>query len=172
MYISWSSPFQKSSLASRRGEEMGCEIVFTRQQCGLPRWLSGKESACNAGDTGSIPGSRRSPGEGNGNPLRYSCLEKPTDRVVWRATVHGVAKSQPGLSSQTTITTHHLQRQRGRGAAGEQALHGWLHSAYTVIPSFLTSYPSLNQASKHWNLSISSGLHFITKVPVSCKNTC
>jgi len=44
---------------------------------GLPRWLSGKESACNAGDPGSIPRLGRSPGEGNGNPLQYSCLENP-----------------------------------------------------------------------------------------------
>ena len=54
-----------------------------------------KESACNAGDTGdagSIPGSARSPGGGNGNPLQYSCLGNPMDRGPWRATVHGVAK--------------------------------------------------------------------------------
>ena len=53
-----------------------------------------KASACNAGDLGSIPGSGRSPGEGNGNPLQYSCLENPTDGGAWRAAVHGVAKSQ------------------------------------------------------------------------------
>ena len=52
----------------------------------------GKESACNAGDLGSIPGSGRSPGEGNGNPLQYSCLENPMDKGAWRATVHGVAR--------------------------------------------------------------------------------
>ena len=50
---------------------------------GLPRWLSSKESACTAGDVGLIPGSGRSPGEGNGNPLQYSCLENPMDRGVW-----------------------------------------------------------------------------------------
>ena len=50
-------------------------------------------SASNAGDPGSIPGSGRSPGEGNGNPLQYSCLKNPMDRGAWRATVHGVAKS-------------------------------------------------------------------------------
>ena len=61
---------------------------------GLPRWLSGKESLCNAGELGSIPGSVRSPGEGNGNPLQYSCLENPMDRGAWQATVHGVSKSQ------------------------------------------------------------------------------
>ena len=52
-----------------------------------------KESACNAGDLGLIPGSGRFPGEGNGNPLQYSCLENPMDRGVWQATVHGVTKS-------------------------------------------------------------------------------
>ena len=55
-------------------------------------------SACNAGDLGSIPGPERSPGEGNGNPLQYSCLENPIDRGAWRATVHGVPKSWTRLS--------------------------------------------------------------------------
>ena len=53
-----------------------------------------KNPPANAGDTGSTPGSGRSPGEGNGNPLQYSCLGNPTDRVAWRAIVHGVTKSQ------------------------------------------------------------------------------
>ena len=53
-----------------------------------------KASACNAGNLGSIPGSERSPGEGNGNPPQYSCLENPMDRGAWWATVHGVAKSR------------------------------------------------------------------------------
>ena len=53
-----------------------------------------KESACNAGDPGSIPGSWRSPGEGLGNPLQYSCLENPMDRGAWQATLHVVTKSQ------------------------------------------------------------------------------
>ena len=57
------------------------------------RWLSGKESACQAGDVGSIPGSGRFPGVGNGNPLQYSCLEDSIDRGAWQATVHGMAKS-------------------------------------------------------------------------------
>ena len=52
-----------------------------------------KASACNAGDMGLIPGSGRSPGEGNGNPLQYSCLENPMDEGAWQATVHGVAES-------------------------------------------------------------------------------
>ena len=57
------------------------------------------ESACNAGDPGSIPGSRRSPGGGHGSPLQHSCLEKLMDREAWWATVHGVALSQTRLSN-------------------------------------------------------------------------
>ena len=59
---------------------------------GFPRSSLSKESACNARDLGSIPGLGRSPGEGNGNPLQYSCLENPMDRAAWRTTVHGVAR--------------------------------------------------------------------------------
>ena len=63
----------------------------------FPGGSDGKESTCNAGDPGSIPGLGGSPGEGNGNPLQYSCLENPMDRGAWQATVHGVAKSQAQL---------------------------------------------------------------------------
>ena len=61
----------------------------------------GKASACNAEDPGSIPGLGRSPGEGNGNPLQYSCLENSMDGGAWWATVHGVTKSLTGLSDFT-----------------------------------------------------------------------
>ena len=67
---------------------------------GLPWCSEGKESACSAGDarnSSSVPGSGRSPKEGNGNPLRYSCLENPVDRGSWWDTVHGAAKSQTRL---------------------------------------------------------------------------
>ena len=60
--------------------------------------FSSKESACNAGDVGSIPGSGRSHGEGNGNLLQYSCLENPIDRGGWQVTVHEVTKSRICLS--------------------------------------------------------------------------
>ena len=60
---------------------------------GLLWCLSGKQSTCNAGDLGLLPGSGGSPGEGNGNPLQYFCLENPKDRGAWWATDHGVAKS-------------------------------------------------------------------------------
>ena len=69
-----------------------------------------KVSACNAGDLGSIPGSGRSPGEGNGNPLQYSCLENPMDGGAWWATVHGVAKSWTRLSDFTHIHTRLLEK--------------------------------------------------------------
>ena len=64
----------------------------------FPGDLDGKESACNAGYLGSIPGSGRSPGKGNGNSLQYSCLDNSPYRGAWQATVHGVTKSQTHLS--------------------------------------------------------------------------
>ena len=57
------------------------------------------ENAGNAADVGSVPGSGRSPGEGNGNPLQYSCLENPMDRGAWWATVHGVTRVRHDLAT-------------------------------------------------------------------------
>ena len=68
---------------------------------GFPGSSDGKEFACSVGDWGLIPGSGRSPGEGNGNPLQYPCMENPMDGGVWQATVHGVAKSWTRLSDFT-----------------------------------------------------------------------
>ena len=65
---------------------------------GFPVGSDGKESICNAGELGSIPGLGRSHAGGHGNPLQYSCLEKPMGTGAWQATVHGVAKSRTGLS--------------------------------------------------------------------------
>ena len=65
----------------------------------FPGVSDGKESASNAGDLDLIPELRGSPGEGNGNPFQYSCLENSMDRGVWWATVHGVTKSQTQLSN-------------------------------------------------------------------------
>ena len=88
-YEEW--PFGSSALAA--------EIIFLII---IENWTGynsvtsssiGKESACNTGDPGLIPGLGRSPGEGNGNPLQYSSLENSMDRGAWRATVHGVAES-------------------------------------------------------------------------------
>ena len=83
---------QKVQISSYKINKLqGCKSDF-------PGGSVGKESACNAGDLGSIPGSGRSPGEGNGNPLQYSCLGNPIDRGAWRATVHGVTKGWTRLS--------------------------------------------------------------------------
>ena len=70
----------------------------------------GKASAGNVGDLGSNLGSGRSPGEGNGNPVQYSCLKNPMDRGVWWATVHGVAKSQTRLSDFTFTFFQHFHQ--------------------------------------------------------------
>ena len=67
----------------------------------FPSDSDGKESACNAGGPGVIPGSGRSPREGNRYPLQYSCLENSMDRGAWQVTVHGVVKSQAWLSNYT-----------------------------------------------------------------------
>ena len=64
-----------------------------------------KNLPANAGDLGSIPGLGRAPGEGNGNPLQYSCLENPMDRGAWWATVHGVTKSRTRLKQLSTKPT-------------------------------------------------------------------
>ena len=78
----------------------GCPVYYQRFSSipGFPGSSDSKESACNAGDPGLIPGSGRSLGEGNGNPLQYSCLENPMNRGAQWATVHGVAKSRTQLS--------------------------------------------------------------------------
>jgi len=62
-------------------------------------WLSGKESICNAGDTGSVPGLGRSPGEGNDNPLQYSCMENSINRGAWWAIVHEVTRVRHNLAT-------------------------------------------------------------------------
>ena len=85
----------------------------------LSRWLSSKESTGNAGDTGSIPGSGRSPGGENGNPFQCSCLENPVDRGAWWATVHGVIKE-----SYTTEQLNNTNRgmRQGRVFQAEEKL--------------------------------------------------
>ena len=90
----------------KREEEKTGQTPFIPIHClwqhsPFPGGSDGKASACDAGDRDLIPGSRRSPGEGNGNPLQYSCLENPMDGGGWWATVHGVAKSWTRLSNFT-----------------------------------------------------------------------
>ena len=71
--------------------------IYLGKLMGFPGGSEVKASACNAGDLGSIPVLGRSPGERNGNPLQYSCLENPMDGEAWWATVHGVAMSRTRL---------------------------------------------------------------------------
>ena len=73
-------------------------------------WLSGKESICQAGDASSIPGSGGSSGEGNGNPLQYSCLGNPIDRGAWQVTVYGVtSRSQATKQQQLLLNRSFLE---------------------------------------------------------------
>ena len=76
----------------KTGEQWKCKCHENHMD--FPDGSDGKESARNAEDLGSIPGLGRSPGEGNGNPFHYSCLDNPMYRGAWQATVHGVAKSR------------------------------------------------------------------------------
>ena len=74
-----------------------CHQAYILQEVSVSSSV-GKESACNAGDLGWIPGLGRSPGEGNGNPLQYSCLKNPMDRGAWQVTVHGLARVRHDLA--------------------------------------------------------------------------
>ena len=85
----------------KRKKETG-EMSINNPFCLMDYWASlatdGKESACNAGDPGLIPGTGRFPGGGHGNPLQYSYLENSMERGAWQATVHGVTRSRTQLS--------------------------------------------------------------------------
>ena len=81
-------------------------LIVTSQD--FPGGSDGKVSAYSVGDQGSIPGLGRSPGEGNGNLLQYSCLENPMDERVWQATVHGVAKRWTQLNDFTSLHRLHV----------------------------------------------------------------
>ena len=104
--LAWRSPWTEEpgglqSIGSHRvghdrAPSAACDI------CGLPWWCSGKETTCQAGDLGSIPGSERSPGEGNGSPLWYSCLEKPWTEEPSRLQPLGSQESDAELANKTT----------------------------------------------------------------------
>ena len=89
--VNWRGLGSPDRDAEREAENCN-NLELSEHDC--PGGSHGQESACSAGALGTIPGSRRSPGGGNGNPLQYSCLEKSMDRGAWPATVHGVSKSQ------------------------------------------------------------------------------
>ena len=83
------------------------ELFPLKSQKGFPGGSEVKASACNAEDSGLIPESGRAPGEGNGNPLQYSCLENPMDRGAWLTTVHTVAKGQARLKRLSRHNINH-----------------------------------------------------------------
>ena len=98
----WLSYWMRNRLSVSHPITSNNKLNFVIRE-GLPRWLHGKESACNVKDVGSIPGLERSPEVGNGNPLQYSCWENPMDRGACQAAVPGVTKSQTRLE---LLSTH------------------------------------------------------------------
>ena len=87
------------SCFQKRGLDQTLTIAQTSHWEGFLAGSVGKGGTCHIGGAGSVPGSGRSPGGGNGNPLQYSCLEKPMDRGAWRATVQGVARVRHDLAT-------------------------------------------------------------------------
>ena len=113
--VSSPSPLCRSLTDGKKWAALGSGVgfySFLGLNClpGLSCGSDDKESACNAGDLGLIPGSGRSPGGGNGSPLQYCYLENSTDRGTWQATVHGVAKSLTWLSDSQLSISHCLPR--------------------------------------------------------------
>jgi len=115
-----------------------------------------KNPPANAGDrrdAGSIPGSGRSPGEGNGNPLWYPCLENPMDRGAWRATVHRVTKSQTQLSVHVYACTHtHTHTGKPDRPKGDGSFLGSRGLWFQAVDTFLKPYIYVYIFSKLWNL--------------------
>ena len=121
---------------------------------GFPGSLAVKASAFNAGEAGSIPGLGRSPGEGNGNPLHYSCLENPMDGGSWWATVHGIAKSRTQLS-EFTFTFMSME-------SAMPSNHLILCHPLLLLPSIFPSIRNFSNESvlpirwpKYWSFSFS-----------------
>ena len=143
-------------------------------QADLPHGSAGKESACSAGDVGLITGLRRSPGEGNGNLLQYSCLENPMDRGTWQTTVHGVAKSQTRLSDFTSLFSgsgwdRHVSRSSlfvvGRHIPLEGAVKGLTcNSCLAWAPALSCVLGCLTQLPRHgdWQLHLPGCSSFLS----------
>ena len=111
---------------------------------GFPHSSVGKESACNTGDPGLIPGSGRSPGEGKDNPLQYSCLENPTHRGAWQAIVHGVSKVGHELETKPTNQNWKMLR------ADRTSVTAYFIGFLTCLFSFLLLTFPLLSGSFNW----------------------
>ena len=100
-------------------------LMFLIGSIKVPWWFSRKESACNAGDLGSISGSGRSPGEGHGYPLQYSCLENPMYRGAWQAAVHSVAQSWTQLKWLSSSSNKSI---------GQNVIKHWKQCSIIFVP--------------------------------------
>ena len=123
---------------------------------------SHKEFACNAGDSGSIPGLGRSHGEGNGNPLQYSCLGNPMDREAWHAIVHGVAKSQTPLSNWThngKRWTYLLPSNSIPSGGSGKLLHMWLEETTLPQSKRVCAHRARGREIQEQNEERPTGLH-------------
>ena len=96
-------------------------LVFHIYDTGFPGGSDGKETACNAGDLGWIPGSGKSSGEENGNPLQYSHLENPMDREAWQATVHGIIRVRHDLATKPPPPQYYFRTKPYGLKPGERA---------------------------------------------------
>ena len=111
---------------------------------------AGKESACNAGNLGSILGLGRCPGEGNGNPLQYSCLENPMAREAWRATVHGVARVRHNWGTNTLTWTSSIS---WLFKASGKRLYMWLYTYLSTLLKIPLIFDGSTKASDSPSLS-------------------
>ena len=109
--------------------------MFTVGSSHFPGGSNGKESAHNAGDPGSVSESGRFPGEGNGHPLQYSCLENSIDWGAWHATINGVTKSQTHMSTNTCTHTHTMDCLKELWLVKQQGLDYSFFSCPLSVPT-------------------------------------
>ena len=138
-------------------------------------------SACNAGDPGCIPGSGRSPGEGNGNPLQYSCLKNSMDRGAWWTIVHGVAKSWTQLSTSLSLYRHMwkmMLRERVRVLQtelnGTWVITGFLGTSHSLFCFVFTTFTEVRvgiTATTQLLIHIVSQLYLTALLPESRPGT-
>ena len=148
--------FHYETLAKKKYENAINERLWSLW---LPWWLSGKESTCSAGDLGLISGWGRSPGEGNDNPLQYSCLGNPMDRGAWRATVHGVTKVWYNLLTTPPPPWRLCPKARRSHICAKAAAH----RRYEAAVKFCRQKPALSRSRNSvwsWGSSQSSPVRF------------